>query len=154
MKLSINPNKTESCDGRVAQGKVRTAGYWIATLLTALLFTVPGIGLLSHVPHFTEDMAHLGYPLYFLTFLGVWKVLGAITILLPGFPRLKEWAYAGMMFDICGAVVSRAVSGGDPIMVIVPSVIGGLVLISWALRPESRRLRSMTHLGCVPSTAG
>jgi uncharacterized membrane protein YphA (DoxX/SURF4 family) len=119
----------------------RTTGYWITTVLTALLFTVPGVGLLGRVSHFTDDMAHLGYPLYFLTFLGVWKVLGAVTILVPGFPHLKEWAYAGMIFDLSGALVSRAVMGDGAVKVIVPFVIGCLVATSWALRPNGRVLR-------------
>jgi hypothetical protein len=86
-------------------------------------------------------MAHLGYPLYFLTFLGVWKVLGAVAIVVPGFPRLKEWAYAGMIFDLSGAVVSRAVMGDGAANVIPPFVVGCLVVASWALRPDDRVLQ-------------
>lgn len=153
MNSFISSSRPECCGEQTAQSKVRTVSYWIATSLTALLFTVPGIGLVSHAPHFTQDMGSLGYPLYFLTFLGVWKILGAIAILLPGFPRLKEWAYAGMTFDICGAVVSRAVSGSGSIMVLVPLVVGGLMLVSWALRPDSRKLKSAMNENCVPSAA-
>lgn len=119
----------------------RLTGYWITTVLSALLFTVPGLGLLGRVSHFTDDMTHLGYPLYFLTFLGVWKVLGAVAILIPGFPRVKEWAYAGMIFDLSGAVVSRAVMSEGAVKVIVPFVIGCIVVTSWALRPDGRSLR-------------
>lgn len=118
----------------------RTTVYWLTTILAALLFTVPGIGLLGRVPHFTEDMAHLGYPLYFLTFLGLWKILGALAILVPRFPRLKEWAYAGMMFDVSGAVVSRAVMGDEAVKVLMPFVVGCLVAASWMLRPHGRTL--------------
>lgn len=119
----------------------RTTGYWITTVLSALLFTVPGIGLLGRVSHFADDMAHLGYPLYFLTFLGLLKVLGAVAILIPGAPRVKEWAYAGMIFDLTGAVISRTVMGDGAVKVIVPFVIGCLVVTSWALRPDDRALR-------------
>src|ERR1041385_1672335 len=77
--------------------KNHSTGYWIVTALSALLFAVPGTALLLRVPHFTQDMAHLGYPAYFLVILGIWKVLGATTIIAPGLPRLKEWAYAGMI---------------------------------------------------------
>jgi uncharacterized membrane protein YphA (DoxX/SURF4 family) len=119
----------------------RTVGYWVTTALAALLFTVPGVGLLGRVSHFTDDMAHLGYPLYFLTFLGVWKVLGSVAIVAPGFPRLKEWAYAGMIFDLSGAVVSRAVMGDGASKVIMPLVAGCLVAASWGLRPSGRVLR-------------
>jgi hypothetical protein len=86
-------------------------------------------------------MEHLGYPTYFMAVLGTWKVLGAIAVLAPRFPRLKEWAYAGMTFDLTGAVVSRAASGDGAAGVIPPLVVGGLVITSWLLRPKSRILR-------------
>lgn len=86
-------------------------------------------------------MAHLGYPLYFLTLLGVWKVLGAVAILVPGYPRLKEWAYAGMIFDISSAAVSRAVIGDGALKAMAPLAVGCLVVASWALRPDRRVLR-------------
>jgi uncharacterized membrane protein YphA (DoxX/SURF4 family) len=120
----------------------RTIGYWVTTVLAALLFTVPGIGLLGRMPHFTEDMTHLGYPLYFLTILGAWKVLGAVAIMAPGLPRLKEWAYAGMIFDLSGAVASHAVMGDAATKVVMPCIVGCLVITSWALRTDDRVLRT------------
>jgi uncharacterized membrane protein YphA (DoxX/SURF4 family) len=122
--------------------KTRAGAYWIATVLAALLFAAPGVGLLVGAPHFVQEMGRLGYPMYFLTFLGAWKVLGAVAILAPRFPRVKEWAYAGMIFDISGAVVSRLATGDEPIKVILPFVIAGIVVASWALRPDGRVLRS------------
>jgi uncharacterized membrane protein YphA (DoxX/SURF4 family) len=120
--------------------KLTGAVYWASTILTAVLFAVPGIALLLHNPKFAADMARMGYPLYFLPFLGIWKVLGAIVILLPGARRLKEWAYAGMMFDICGAIVSRAAVGDRGPELVLPFVIALLVALSWGLRPNGRRL--------------
>jgi hypothetical protein len=114
--------------------------YWGTTLLTAALFAVPGVLLLARQPHFAEDMARLGYPDHFLPFLGICKILGAITIRVPGLPRLKEWAYAGMMFDVSGALVSRGVTGGEPFKIVIPLVIATLAATSWALRPKTRRL--------------
>ncbi len=114
--------------------------YWIATLLAAVAFVVPGVLNLVHAPHMVQDMAHLGYPAYFPTILGAWKVLGALAIVLPGRPRLKEWAYAGMMFDLTGAAVSRAAIGDGALMILVPLVIAAIVGTSWALRPAPRRL--------------
>ena len=73
-----------------ASMRAKTIGYWVTTVLAALLFAVPGAGLLGRVPHFTEEMAHLGYPLYFLTFLGVWKILGALAILVHAFRASKS----------------------------------------------------------------
>lgn len=116
-------------------------GYWIVTTFTALLFAVPGTALLLHVPHFTQDMAHLGYPGYFLAILGIWKILGGLVILAPRMPRLKEWAYAGMVFDATSAAISRAAVGDDAIKIITPLLITGLVLLSWKLRPDGRILR-------------
>ncbi len=85
----------------------------------------------------------LGYPMYFFAILGVWKVLGAIAILVPRFPRLKEWAYAGIFFDLTGAAASCAAVGGYGAFgfhVIAPLIITGFTVASWALRPESRKI--------------
>jgi hypothetical protein len=117
--------------------------YWIATLLAALAFVVPGVLNLVRAPHMVQDMAHLGYPPYFPTILGAWKVLGALAIVLPGRPRLKEWAYAGMVFDLTGAAISRAVIGDGALMILVPLVIAAIVGTSWALRPAPRRLAAV-----------
>jgi DoxX-like family len=119
----------------------RTIGYWVTTALVAVLFAVPGVALLVRAPHFVSEMAHLGYPPYFLTILGPWKILGAVAIAVPRFGRLKEWAYAGMIFDATSAAASRAVVGDSALAVIGPLVIAGLVVVSWALRPEGRRAR-------------
>ena len=120
----------------------RPAVYWVVTVLAAMAFAIPGILNLVGAPHVVRDMAHLGYPRYFLAILGAWKVLGAVTILVPRFPRLKEWAYAGMVFDLTGAAASRALSGDGIGTVAVPLAIGGMVFVSWVLRPAGRRLGS------------
>ena len=114
--------------------------YWVVTVLTALLFGVPGIADIIGLPHFVEESARLGYPAYFLPFLGVWKVLGAIVILVPRTARVKEWAYAGMIFDVSGAVTSRIAMGDALPEIVVPCVLAVLVYASWTLRPPQRRL--------------
>jgi uncharacterized membrane protein YphA (DoxX/SURF4 family) len=114
--------------------------YWVATAIAALAFVVPGLANLAHAAHITQDMAHLGYPPYLPTLLGAWKVLGAAVILSPRFPRLKEWAYAGMMFDLTGAAFSRAASSDAAVTIVVPLLIAAVVLTSWRLRPSSRVL--------------
>jgi hypothetical protein len=81
--------------------------------------------------------------------LGLWKVAGAGAILLPRTPLLKEWAYAGIVFDLTGAAASHAFSGDPPSNVITPLVILGLAAASWALRPASRRLVPLS----LPTTA-
>jgi len=121
--------------------KARAAGYWICTVLSALTFLSGGIGQLLRWPQTVEGITQLGYPVYFLTILGVWKILGGITVLVPGFPLLKEWAYAGMIFDLTGASASHLAAGGDVRHILVPLVLAALVVGSWALRPEGRRLQ-------------
>lgn len=118
----------------------RRAVYLVTTALAALAFLVPGVGNLVRVPHIAADMSHLGYPPYFLAILGTWKVLGALAVAAPGLPRVKEWAYAGMFFDLSGAAVSRAVMGDGAVMVVAPLVLAAVVWASWATRPASRRL--------------
>lgn len=96
-----------------------------------------------------EGMTHLGYPAYFVSILSVWKTLGGVAVLAPRLPRLKEWAYAGMFFDLSGAAASHA-SVGDPAgKIATPLVILGIVAASWALRPESRKLGSAWSEGSV-----
>lgn len=85
-------------------------------------------------------MQHLGYPPYFAAMLGAWKLLGALAIAAPGFPRLKEWAYAGFAFDLIAAAASRAAVGDGAADIVAPLVFLALVVASWALRPASRRL--------------
>jgi uncharacterized membrane protein YphA (DoxX/SURF4 family) len=115
-------------------------GYWITTWIAAAGFAIAGCGNLIHAPHFARDMSHLGYPAYFMTILGAWKVLAAVAVLAPGFPRLKEWAYAGMIFDLTGAAFSRFAMQDGAAMIAIPLLIGSIVIVSWALRPAGRRL--------------
>lgn len=123
-------------------GGARRVLYVAATAVAAAAFIGSGIANLAHVPHIVDDMAHLGYPPYFMTVLGTWKVLGAIGIVVPRFPRLKEWSYAGMIFDLTGAASSRAAMGDGVVMVLVPLAIATVVVTSWALRPIDRRIPS------------
>lgn len=127
--------------------------YWLVTGIVAIAFVGPGIGNLVHVPQIAGDMARLGYPSYFLNILGTWKILGAIAIMVPGFARIKEWAYAGMIFDLTGAAISRAVSGDGVGGVAPPLAIAALVIASWALRPQSRQVGRTVHAyGAVART--
>jgi uncharacterized membrane protein YphA (DoxX/SURF4 family) len=118
----------------------RLTAYWVTTVLTALVFLPGGVAYFFQPAPVIEGITHLGYPIYFLYILGVWKALGGIAVLIPKTPRLKEWAYAGMFFNLTGASASHA-GTGDPMGDIVkPLVILCIVIASWALRPESRKL--------------
>jgi hypothetical protein len=115
-------------------------GYWVATVLVALALGTGGVAQLMHVPQNIEGMRQLGYPVYFSTILGFWKVAAVIALLAPGFPRLKEWAYAGAFFDLTGAAASHAFSGSPVAHIVSPLVLAGLTVLSWTLRPPGRTL--------------
>ncbi len=119
--------------------KSKVIGYWVCTILMVFFFLPGGIFYVTRAPQAVEGVMHLGFPLYFVIFLGVWKVLGSIALVVPGFALVKEWAYAGMFFDLTGASVASAATGAAWWHIATPL---GIVLIlygSWALRPASRR---------------
>jgi uncharacterized membrane protein YphA (DoxX/SURF4 family) len=127
--------------------KTKLIGYWVTTIIVALELLVGGVTDLVHgreVLFAGEPVAlvltQLGYPVYLLTILGVWKLLGTIALLVPRLPRLKEWAYAGAFFEMTGAAASHAVRGGDPGTVIWLLIVVVFIVASWALRPPSRTL--------------
>lgn len=120
--------------------KAKAIGYWVATLLLTLELLVSAEWDLAHRPYVVELVTHLGYPVYLLTILGVWKFLAGITLLVPRFARLKEWAYAGVFFAMTGAAISHAVRGDDLSHLIAPLSFAALNFISWILRPPSRTL--------------
>lgn len=119
--------------------------YWIATLWLALGMVATAIGQLFKLPgQGGPDMiAHLGYPVYVLTILGIWKILGAVAVLIPKFPLLKEWAYAGFFFIMSGAIFSH-IAVGDPVVELLPGLLLMiLTVVSWYFRPESRKIVSV-----------
>ena len=113
--------------------------YWVTTVLVAFQLGSGGAGDILRIQPVAEGMAHLGYPAYFCVILGVWKVLGAVAVLAPRFPRLKEWAYAGTVFDLTGAAASHLAVGDGAIKLVGPIIFTGLTVASWALRPPDRR---------------
>jgi hypothetical protein len=126
--------------------------YWIATIWLALgmfatgslqLFKAKAEGSIS--PPGVEGIQHLGYPIYFLTLLGVWKILGVVALLLPKLPLLKEWAYAGFFFIMSGAIFSHLASG-DSASALIPSVVLLiLTVVSWSFRPADRKTISINQ---------
>ncbi|PWT92983.1 MAG: hypothetical protein C5B55_05345 [Blastocatellia bacterium] len=112
--------------------------YWLITSLIVFAVLSGGVAELVQRRETVEGMLHLGYPLYFISILGVWKVLGAIALLIPRFPRLKEWAYAGIVFNMTGAAVSHAATGDNTTHIVVPLVLAVFAIASWALRPPAR----------------
>ena len=126
--------------------------YWIATLWLALgMLSTGAVQLLKMkaegavAPPGVYGITHLGYPVYLLTILGVWKILGVIAVLIPKFPLLKEWAYAGFFFTMSGAVFSH-IAVGDSMSGIFPSLLLLiLTVVSWYFRPESRKIISVNQ---------
>lgn len=116
--------------------------YWIATIWLALGMTSTGIVQIIKLKEEVDMMTHLGYPLYFLTILGVWKILGVIAILIPKYPLLKEWTYAGFFFAMSGAVFSHLSVGDDAIALFGPTLLIVLTILSWYFRPGDRKVIS------------
>lgn len=114
--------------------------YWIATAWLCLGMLSTGIvQLLRHQQEVTS-MEKLGYPIYLLSILGIWKILGVIAVLIPKFALLKEWAYAGFFFVMTGAIISHLVIGDDFITLFGPSLLLVLIITSWYFRPINRTI--------------
>jgi len=122
----------------------RTVGYWLATAVVTGEMALGGIWDIARLPFVTDLVTHLGYPSYFLVLLGTWKVLGALAMLIPGRPLLKEWAYAGAFFTYSGAMVSHLTTRYALSEVGLLAVLTVLTVLSWALRPLSRRMGRYT----------
>lgn len=116
--------------------------YWIATLWLSLGMLSTGIVQLLKLKEEADMFTHLGYPLYFLTLLGIWKILGVVAVLIPKFPLLKEWAYAGFFFAMTGAVYSHFAVGDAAKEFFGPSLLIVLTVASWYFRPAARRMVS------------
>jgi hypothetical protein len=118
----------------------RLSLYWLATMYIVLTSFWGGVAAILHAPPLFDEVLRLGYPPHFSTVLGVWKVLGAMALAIPGRPLLKEWAYAGMLIDVTAAMAADAAVGDGVSSFIGPIVWLGALLASWQLRPAPRRL--------------
>lgn len=114
--------------------------YWIATLWLSLGMTATAIVQILRTPDEIERMNTLGYPVYLLTIVAIWKLLGVVTVLLPNFLLLKEWAYVGFFFLVSGAVISHLAVGDNPAELFGPSLLLILTIVSWHFRPVNRRI--------------
>lgn len=114
--------------------------YWIATAWLALGMLSTGIVQLLKVKSETDFIINLGYPPYFLTILGISKVVGVVVVLVPKFPLLKEWAYAGFFFTMSGAIFSHVASGSSINELFPPLLLLILTVVSWYFRPVGRKV--------------
>ena len=134
--------KTENSSHKEKENtlKSKSISYWVVTAMVAFFIGSGGAAELGQVQGTIQGLVQLGYPAYFATIIGFWKLLGAIAILVPRFPRLKEWAYAGIFFNMTGAAATGLFTHIALWHVIVDLVLTALTVTSWALRPRSRRL--------------
>ncbi len=140
LRLCSDRMKVDPIRKGASEMKGKMIAYWLCTVLIALCIGSGGAAQLLRVPQTVEGMTALGYPVHFIVLLGVWKVLGALTLLAPNLRLAKEWAYAGIFIDLSGAAVASAANAGGAFHVMAPIVLIGILAASWALRPESRRL--------------
>lgn len=125
--------------------KSKKIAFWIVTGLLSFGMLLGGTAQLLRAKFNVDGIVHLGYPEYMLTILGTWKILGTIIILIPKYPLVKEWAYAGLFFLLSGAVISHIVSGDTFFQYIAPLIFTILTVASWYLRPTERKLNIKTN---------
>ena len=119
--------------------------YWIITALLSIFIFSGGLAQAVQVKGVVQGFTPLGYPNYFISLIGVWKVLGVIAILIPKFKLLKEWAYAGIFFAMSGAAISHIASGDVSIKIIAPFLLAVFTVLSWYLRPANRKIISVSQ---------
>lgn len=117
--------------------------YWIITVILSFCIFSGGLAQAMQVKGVVQGFKPLGYPNYFISLIGVWKMLGIIAILIPKFKLLKEWAYAGIFFVMSGAVISHIASGDVSIQIVAPVVLAIFTVLSWYLRPADRKIISV-----------
>jgi hypothetical protein len=131
---------TSSNHSQPTSSRTAILAYWICTLFVALTALGAGAMDILHVQPLFGLLLHLGYPAYFATILGIWKMLGTVALLVPRYPVIKEWAYAGMIIDYSSAVVSHLASGDGASALMGPIVSMIALAASWYLRPRTRRM--------------
>ena len=114
--------------------------YWVSTLWLSLGCVSTGIVQIIRVPEEVAMMTRLGYPDYVMTILGIWKILAVVALLIPKFPLLKEWAYAGLFFNMTGAIISHFAVGDPKMEFFGPSLLLILTATSWYFRPADRKI--------------
>src|SRR5262250_2287317 len=137
-------HETDESFARVSRSRsdrIRSITYWTFTILLVWELVAGSLWNLQRIEWIRVQLTHLGYPVYLAYILGVWLIGAAAAIIAPGFPRLKEWAYAGACFHFSGAVASHMLAGdwSSISLWLTPLVFLTFVIVSWALRPADRR---------------
>ena len=120
--------------------------YWIATIWLAVAMLASGLQQIFHTKSFVDIIVPLGYPIYFLTILGIWKILGVVALLIPKFPLLKEWAYAGFFFAMSGAMFSHIASGNSLTEIFPSLTLLIMIVLSWYFRPADKKIMLVTQI--------
>jgi len=115
--------------------------YWVSTIWLSLGMVSTGVVQMIQMEAEVQKMSELGYPAYFMIIIGAWKILGAVAVLVPRFPLVKEWAYAGFFFVMTGALLTHLAVGDGVLEYFGPSLLLVLTVVSWFYRPEDRRIR-------------
>ena len=139
----LRPDSRKLHSSKIEPGEYKRSKaiwYWITTGLTAFILIFGGFWLMSNGQLLVNLKPPLGFPVYFWQLLGFCKLLGGIAVLVPRFPTAKEWAYAGIVFNMTGASAARAFISDSTGHIVAPLVICGIAILSWMLRPESRKL--------------
>jgi uncharacterized membrane protein YphA (DoxX/SURF4 family) len=134
-----------------APSRARVVAYWVTTGVLATECLVGGVMGGLRLPPFIDTATHLGYPAYFMTILGVWYISAGVVLLAPRLARLKEWAYAGLMFNYTGALASHIWAGDNADQLLGALIFAALTVASWALRPDARRQFPPTPLASIGS---
>lgn len=116
--------------------------YWVATLWLSLGMVSTGLVQLLQMEEEIQKMGTLGYRPYFLVIIGVWKILGVVAILVPKFPLVKEWAYAGFFFLMTGAIFTHLAVGDELVEFFGPVLLLVLTIVSWYFRPADRKIKN------------
>ena len=138
--VAVRDTNEASWIGSIPVSRTWLIVYWVCTLYVVVTSLWAGVTDILHAPPLFEELLRLGYPPHFSTVLGVWKVLGAVALVAPRYPLLKEWAYAGMFFDFSSAIVAYAAAGDGVVSYLGPVLSMSTLIASWYLRPQSRRL--------------
>jgi hypothetical protein len=132
------------------KSKTKAIAYWTTTAVIAIETLAGGVtdlvrgrAMIFSGPPIAGIVTHLGYPVYVLAILGFWKVLGGIVLLAPRLPRLKEWAYAGIVFELTSAAASYVLQGGHARELASTLMLAAVAVASWALRPPDRILGAL-----------
>jgi len=123
--------------------KKKLIWYWIITVILSFCIFSGGLAQAMQAEGVVKGFKPLGYPTYFISIIGVWKMLGIIAILIPGFKLLKEWAYAGLFFVMTGVVISHIASNDISAQIVAPVLLAVFTVLSWYLRPADRKIISV-----------